>query len=590
MSSYAGIADKNSERTTGKRGKKMKKLYQWKKVTACIMAAAVTLSVCACGNQNGDKDDAGKTTSQENPEASKETPAEETSSEAEKSEESQAESEAGGAAEVTYPLKEKVHLTLAMVDEAAVTANAKNLAETPFGKAWQEATGVELEIMQLADGDALNLLYASGELPDMIAYSGYTGGAEKAIKDKIIQPLNDYMQYAPDLQAVLDSNDLYKKSSTTKDGDIIGFPFIRGDDYLLSSAGLIIRQDWLDDLNLELPQTPDDLYEVLKAFKEEKGAKVPFSVGNWWLKSIALEHGLLTSPFGLVKGNFYQVDGKVHYGYAEEAYKDVLAFLNKLYAEGLLDPNFQTVDDNTIRANIMNGETGVTVGNTGGYMGNMLQTMEEDPTFNLNGFGPLVAKAGDVPMSTHYDNALPGKYIIVTPSCSNKEAAVQFLNYGYTKEGSLLFNYGIEGESYTIVDGEPTYTDLIMHNPDGLTKQLALAQYTRAWQDGPFVQEKGYQLQYADLPSQKSALSNWTRSDAAKYNMPPVTVAEEDASEYSKLMGDIGTYVSEMTIQYITGLEPLDTFESKYLETLKSMNVERAIEMRQEALDDFNAR
>lgn len=254
----------------------MKKLYQWKKVTACIMAAAVTLSVCACGNQNGDKDDAGKTTSQENPEASKETPAEETSSEAEKSEESQAESEAGGAAEVTYPLKEKVHLTLAMVDEAAVTANAKNLAETPFGKAWQEATGVELEIMQLADGDALNLLYASGELPDMIAYSGYTGGAEKAIKDKIIQPLNDYMQYAPDLQAVLDSNDLYKKSSTTKDGDIIGFPFIRGDDYLLSSAGLIIRQDWLDDLNLELPQTPDDLYEVLKAFKEEKGAKVPF--------------------------------------------------------------------------------------------------------------------------------------------------------------------------------------------------------------------------------------------------------------------------------------------------------------------------
>ena len=52
----------------------------------------------------------------------------------------------------------------------------------------------------------------------------------------------------------------------------------------------------------------------------------------------------------------------------------------------------------------------------------------------------------------------------------------------------------------------------------------------------------------------------------------------------------IGTYVSEMTIQYITGLEPLDTFESKYLETLKSMNVERAIEMRQEALDDFNAR
>lgn len=118
-------------------------------------------------------------------------------------------------------------------------------------------TGVELEIMQLADIDALNLLYASGELPDLIYYSGYTGGEQKAIKDKIIQPLNDYMQYAPDLQAVMDSNELYKKSNTTMDGDIIGFPFIRGDDYLRTSAGLIIRQDWLDDLNMELPQTPD---------------------------------------------------------------------------------------------------------------------------------------------------------------------------------------------------------------------------------------------------------------------------------------------------------------------------------------------
>ncbi len=54
---------------------------------------------------------------------------------------------------------------MAMVENATMTANATDLANTPFGKAWQEATGVELEIMQLADVDALNLLYASGELP-----------------------------------------------------------------------------------------------------------------------------------------------------------------------------------------------------------------------------------------------------------------------------------------------------------------------------------------------------------------------------------------------------------------------------------------
>lgn len=550
-----------------------------KRISACLLAAALLIS-SGCGSTSTTG-----STAVDTMEAAEQQAAARTESGSEAQTQAQTEAE-----ESMYPLKEKVHLTLAMVQEAQVTANATDLAATPFGQAWQEATGVELEIMQLADDNALNLLYASGDLPDMIWYKGYTGGAEKAIKDKIIEPLNDYMNYAPDLVAVMDSNDVWRKSNMTANGDIIGFPFIRGDAYLQTSAGLMLRKDWLDDLNLEVPQTADELYEVLKAFKEEKGAEVPFSAGSFWLTSIGIAHGILTSPFGLVKGDFYQVDGTVHYGYAEEEYKGVLEYLNKLYEEGLLDPNFQTVDDNTVRANMMNGQAGVTLGNGGGYLGTMLETMADDPDFDLEGFGPLVANIGDTAMSTHYDAALNGIYVIITPACQDKEAAVKFLNYGYTEAGNRLFNFGIEGESYTIEDGKPVYTDLIMNNPEGLTKQLALAQYTRAWADGPFVQDKEYIEQYQSLPQQRGALASWTSSDAAKYAMPPVTVSDADATEYSKLSGDITTYISEMTIRYITGLESLDTFESGYLETLKSMGVDRLIEMQQAALDDFNAR
>lgn len=563
----------------------------WKKIAARIMVATMTISMCGCGNE-GNSDSVTESTgsSGENPgeESSTEEPSQESSEDNETENPSQEEQVSG----ITYPLEEKAHLVLAMVDEAAVTANAKNLAETPFGQAWQEATGVELEIMQLADGNALNLLYASGDLPDMIwMVSSYSGGAEKAIKDKIIEPLNDYMEFAPDFQAVLDGNELYAKSCKTSNNQIIGFPLINGDDYLLTSAGLIIRQDWLDDLGLALPQTADDLYEVLKAFKEEKGASAPLSTTLWWLKEIAVQHGILTSPFGLVRGGFYQVDGKVHYGYAEEEYKGVLEFLHKLYDEGLLDPNFQSVDDNTVKANIMNGDTGVVIGNTGAYLGTILETMAEDePDFNLSGFGPLVKTAGDIPMSTHYNWPIQETYVVITPSCTNKEAAVKFLNYGYTEAGHMLFNYGTEGVSYTMENGVPTYTELIMHNPDGLTKQLAMAQHIRAWQGGPFIREKGYQLQYSNLPQQQAALASWSTSDASKYQMPPVTVSEENTSEYSKLNGDISTYVSEMFVRYVTGLESLDTFESEYLATLESMKVDRIIELQQEALDEFNSR
>ena len=496
---------------------------------------------------------------------------------------------------VTYPIEGNVTLTLAMGQEGPVNAaGAENLFETPFGKAWQEQTGVTIDVIQVADRDAMNLLLASGDLPDLIMFGvdSYSGGAVKAIKDKIIEPLNDYTEYLPDMMEVLNSNPDFMNSSKTDSGDIIGGQMIRGEEILKTSAGMMIRQDWLDDLNLEVPQTPDEVYEVLKAFKEEKGAEAPLSMtGSWWLKSIMLGHGLITSPFGLPKADFYQVDGTVHYGFYEQEYKDVLTWLNKLYTDGLLDANFQTLDNATMNANIMNGVSGMTVGATGGNMGTYLNTMKDtDPNYNLTGMAPLVANKGDTPMSTHYSNAGVGYFIVMTPSCKDKVAAAKFINYGYTEEGSMLMNFGIEGESYTMVDGVPTYTDLILNNPDGLTVQQAMAQYLRAWNGCAMLQVGEYARQYYALDQQKEALATWSVSDAAKYQIPAIMIPDEYSAELSTLTADVNVYIEEMLFKYITGQKSLDTFETEYLPTLKAMGVERIIEIEQKGLDNYNAR
>lgn len=496
---------------------------------------------------------------------------------------------------VVYPIPGDVHLSLATGEQSQVTTNAESLAATPFGQAWQQATGVTLEIIHPATNDAFNLLFASGEYPDIISYNfvSYPGGPVKAIEDKIIFPINDLLEdNAPDLNRVLQSNDNYRKSVTTTNGNIIGFPFIRGDELLLTSAGLIIRQDWLDDLDMDLPATADDLYNVLKAFKEQKGATVPFSLSDaFWLQTISLGHGLITSPFGLAKTDFFVDNGTVYYGYYQLEYRDVLTYLNTLYSEGLLDPNYTTLDGNTQNANIMNGSSGVTVSSLCGGLGNYLQTMEsKDSTYDLSGFGPLVAKKGDIPMSTHYDNPVTGLMSVITTSCENKEAAAQFLNYGYTDDGYTLFNFGVEGESYTMIDGKPVYTEFITDNPDGWTMQQALAQYTRSWSGDSFVQDREYYLQYAGKPQQQAALASWSNTDASKYKMPPVTIAEADSDEYSRLMGDISTYISEMTTKFITGVEPLSKFDTDYLPTLKQMGIEQAIAIQQAAYDEFEAK
>lgn len=494
---------------------------------------------------------------------------------------------------ITYPLEGNVKLTLAITQEAQVTASgAENLFETPFGKAWQEQTGVTIEVLQLADKNAMNLMFAGGELPDLIwfGFSGYSGGAAKAIKDKVIEPLNDYVEYLPDMMAALQTNPDFLKATTTDSGDIIGGPFVRADEKLKTSAGMIMREDWLEDLGLEIPNTPEEVYDVLKAFKEEKGAEVPWSSDMNWLYHTGLKQGMYTSPFGLVKAHYYQVDGKVHYGFYEKEYKDVLAWLNKLYNDGLLDPNFQTLDDATMKSNIYNGVSGMMITSNGGVGSFTATGLEITPGYSLIGIGPLVAKDGDVALSTHYDNAVTGYYLAMSPQCKNKEAAAKFINYGYTEEGQMLFNFGIEGESYNMVDGYPTYTDVIMKNPDGLSVQQAMAQYQRAWMNGPFLQMEEYIEQYYQLDQQKRSLESWSTSNAIKYQMPAVVIAEEDSAELSKLQADINVYLSESFINYVSGKKSLDTFESEYLATLKEMGVERLIEIYQKALDNYNAR
>ena len=273
-------------------------MKQLQRILSVLLAAGCALSASACGQE---------------PASSSSEPSVPASSA------SQAESSQAEPAGVTYPIPGNLKFTYAIAEEPAVTTNVKSLADTPFIKALEEATGVTLDIQHPAGADGFSMLFASGALPDMISYDffSYTGGTAKAVKDKLIYPLNDLIdENAPDLKAILESNDLYRKSILTSNGDIAGFPFIRGDDLLLTSFGMIMRKDWLDDLSLDVPQTPDELYHALKAFKEEKGAEVPLSL-NAWNMSIFFAEGLITSPYGLPKAGFYQIDGTVHYGYAD---------------------------------------------------------------------------------------------------------------------------------------------------------------------------------------------------------------------------------------------------------------------------------
>ena len=496
---------------------------------------------------------------------------------------------------VHYPIQGAEKLTFGMALANEWSDRFDSWTDLPIGRAVQEKTGVELEMVHVADNKAMNLLLASPDLPDIILFNfqnNYSGGVLKAIEDGVIFPMDaEFLQQnAPDYWEVLNSNENIMKGSTNQQNQVFGFTFIMGDDKIKTGYGLTVRDDWCEQLGLDVAQidTSEEFHDMLSRFKSELNVEIPMTFTSKNLEEL-LDYGTITSPFGLVTRDVYQKEGTVHIGYAEKEYKDVLAYLNQLYNEGLLDANFSTNDAATVTANMLSGTSGVSTGALGGGIGTWLQTNRDVEGYSLAGLHNLVENDGDKSLYGFYKTDVIGKTAVITNSCENKELAAQFLNYGYTDEGHMLYVFGVEGESYEMVDGEPQYTEYIMHNPDGLTVKKAMSEYTLSWDNGPFVQDLRQKLQSASMPEQLAAWDVWDDTTVEEYFLPKIAIAQEDLAEYSSLRSDIKTYVNEMTIKFVRGTESLDHFD-EYLATLESMGVSRLTEIIQAATDEYYAR
>lgn len=495
------------------------------------------------------------------------------------------------AAEFTYPIEGNKTLTYWCDLNTNVAANFTNLADTPLYQEVFKRTGVTVEFQHPAAGQAeeqLNLMLASGELPDIIEYNWYSfpGGPEKAIQDGYILELGEvFEKYAANLTRYLKENPEIDKQVKTDEGHYYVFPFIRGDEILLVSSGPIIRKDWLDDLGLDIPETMEEWYIALKRFKEEKGATAPLTY-----EAYMLDWGAFTGAYGVKRG-FYVEDGQVKFGDIEPGFKEFLAEYSKWYAEGLLDRDIATVDTKQIASKMTGGQSGASLGWAASRLGSWMQTVTStNPEYELVGAPYPVLNKGETPKFANYEfpYSKSGSAAITT-ACKDVETAARFLDYAYSEEGHMLFNFGIEGESYEMVDGEPKYADILYNDPEGRPLNQTLAAYVRANYNGPFVQDKRYLPQYQALPQQMDAIETWVKTDAKDYLLPPITPTSEESQEFATIMNEINTYKEEMFLKFLFGDESLDAFD-EYVNTIKSMGIDRAIEIQQNALERYNNR
>jgi putative aldouronate transport system substrate-binding protein len=467
----------------------------------------------------------------------------------------------------------------------------QEFGQSEYAKQLQKNTGIDVVYQHPAAGnagEAFNIMIASGNYPDIIEYkwTSYSGGPEAAINDKVILPLNDIFQrYAPSMSKLLKDHPYIAKMVSSDSGKYYVFPFVREtsveDNMLLFSEGWVIRKDLLKKINMDIPATPAEWYRVLRAFKDQLGIQIPLT--------LRVDHvSRALSPGFDSFDNFYVENGKVHHGLIEPERRAYLTEIRKWYAEGLLDNDYFAVDRSTQQSKVLNSIVAVTWAPGGSGIGTWLPAMRKtDPSVELVSAAPMTPVRGRnskfAKINAMFDG---GGSAAITTACKNVEAAAKLLDYNFSEAGHMLVNFGIEGLTYTMVNGYPAYTDLILKNPEGLSITQVMSKYIRGHVSGPFIQDQRELEQYYTIPELKEALKLWTKTDMGKHMMPPATISSADSDEYSKIMNNVNTYMNETEAKFITGALSISEFDN-YTAQLKKFGIERAIQIMQAAYDHY---
>jgi len=264
-------------------------------------------------------------------------------------------------------------------------------------------------------------------------------------------------------------------------------------------------------------------------------------------------------------------------------YKDYLTRLNKWYEKDYVTRDFVALNIQQVLALFDGGKLGAYVDSVDSARIRALKaniSIASAPYPRLEEGQQIHTAPATFPVAVNYVETS------ISSQCRNIPAAVKFLNYAYTKQGSLIYNYGIEGQSYTMVDGEPKFTDLMLNNPDGLTPSSVSYIYkihaapkltvvdTRA---SPTVvkdpESLAWRLKWADDPNVDNSL-----------RLPPLSLTPEELREYNTIISDINVYAGEMRLRFILGAEPLSKFDD-YVAKLYAMKFRRAKEIYQAAYD-----
>ncbi|MFC7546987.1 extracellular solute-binding protein [Plantactinospora sp. GCM10030261] len=458
-------------------------------------------------------------------------------------------------------------------------------------------TNVTLEpvVVPLSDYEQKrSLLIGAGDAP-LIIPKTYPDQEDVFVSSGAILPVSDYLDLMPNFKDKISKWKLEPEINTLRQDD--------GKFYLLPGLhekqwhdySLAIRTDILEQLNLQVPKTWDDLYTVLKAMKAAHPDSYPLSerwskpnpAGNL-LNLLAVSHGLAGAGWAYKHASWDPETEKFTYTGATDKWKQVLQYLNKLVKEGLLDPESFTQTDDQARQKLANGRSFV--------IGSNAQTLVNDyrpdlaktiPAAKLTKIPLPIGPAGEINPAPRLENGI----MISKKARDSKNfvAMMQFIDWlWYSDAGQEFAKWGVEGITYTKdSSGKRTLTpdvNVIGLNPSG-SKHL---QKDFGFYNGVFAYAGNTELVQSFFSPEEQEFQKVmnARKPLAAITPPPYPFTDEEREQASLWETPLKDHVVASALQFALGQRDLGQWDA-YLTELKGKNMDQYLEMVNKAYERY---
>ena len=425
--------------------------------------------------------------------------------------------------------------------------------------------------------EAMNLLLATGKIPDIVGTARIKEAVDQYGPQGAFMPLNDLIdEHAPNIKALFEKRPDIKAAITSSDGNIYYLPYTPDGKY---GRAYWIRTDWLEKLGLDVPQTVEEYENVLRAFKEQDpngngmADEIPYFARQWeeLIRLVTLWGG--RSSGSDTYHDFYIDNGEIKHPYAEVGYREGIKNLARWYEEGLIDPEVFTRGSSAreyLLSENLGGSTHDWFASTGGY--NRLSDSIEG--FELKAMAPPANVNGDR-IEEHRRTPVKPDGWAMGATNDHPVETIKYFDYWFGGEGRRLVNFGVEGEQYELVDGEPKFTQAFLEAGPVNSQLYAVGGQLHA---RGYYQDYNYEIQWTN----EFALEGIALYDEGDYLIEQflgVALTPDEQKVFDKHNAQLRTYMLERQQAWILGNGNVEEEWDDYTAQLEKMGLSDVLEV-----------